>query len=225
MECNQSFNSEQSLKLHKKVVHQKIKDHKCKVCPKAFGNSHNLDRHIESVHGAKTIPCKLCGKTFKMESYLNIHMETVHEPKVVKCNQCDKEYSSQRYLNTHITRMHCENNKEEKCSICLKTVKKLFKHQIDAHSNEYHKCDHCDKQLRLSSMSAHIEFVHKKIQNFPCDICKKTFSKNAKLTRHKDSVHTGDKNHKCVICDKTFPLQENVKQHLKRVHEKYVCDN
>ena len=183
------------MKYHDKVVHQKIKDYKCEICPKTFGNSHNLNRHVESVHGKKQIPCKLCSKTFKMESYLDIHMKIIHEPKLVKCEQCEKEFYAQRYLNIHRSTNHGENVKKvEKCPICLKSVKYLSLHQDHVHSNKYHKCTHCNKRMKLSSMSNHIKFVHKNTRTTACDICNMTFYNNAKLTRHKNSVHSEDKN-------------------------------
>ena len=114
--------------------------------------------------------------------------------------------------------MHGKNDKTSQGPVCLKVVRSLKSHQRNIHSNKYHKCNHCEKWLRLGSMRNHVNNVHKKDLNFKCEICSMTFYNNHKLTRHKSVVHKEEKNYKCEICKETFSKQDSVNNHFKKIH-------
>ena len=48
--CEKSFHSKGYLKLHIKVVHDKIKEYMCDFCNKTFGHIKEMRRHIKLIH-------------------------------------------------------------------------------------------------------------------------------------------------------------------------------
>ncbi|XP_017862526.1 PREDICTED: zinc finger protein 93-like [Drosophila arizonae] len=78
--CGRGFNHIGNMKLHYKVVHDKIKDFACRYCPKRFGKAQYL-RHHEYTHtGERPYGCKLCDKHFSHGSSLRKHMISHNRP-------------------------------------------------------------------------------------------------------------------------------------------------
>ena len=48
--CLKSFGQKSHLEIHKKTVHEIIKDYKCVSCEKTFGQKGDLDAHLKLVH-------------------------------------------------------------------------------------------------------------------------------------------------------------------------------
>ena len=48
--CDKTYASKQSLSIHIKSVHQKIKDNICKFCEKAYSRNYDLQIHMKIVH-------------------------------------------------------------------------------------------------------------------------------------------------------------------------------
>ncbi|XP_017017926.1 zinc finger protein draculin [Drosophila kikkawai] len=79
-DCGKGFNHVSNMKLHYKVVHQKVKDFCCRFCPKRFAKKQYL-RHHEYIHtGEKPYECKVCGKHFRQEQVLKTHMKVHDKP-------------------------------------------------------------------------------------------------------------------------------------------------
>eukprot|EP00092_Neocalanus_flemingeri_P020592 GFUD01022309.1.p1 GENE.GFUD01022309.1~~GFUD01022309.1.p1 ORF type:complete len:479 (-),score=108.22 GFUD01022309.1:127-1563(-) len=132
----------------------------------------------------------------------------------LQCGECGMAFLSAELLKDHISSLHTQphfltNTQEEsisdaededydeiceidvngelaKCNSCNKTFQssiELKRHEQSAHSSEFAQCPHC--LIMTKSLRNHIKFVHMK--KFHCELCQKSFSANAKLTRHLES--------------------------------------
>ncbi|KAH8266204.1 hypothetical protein KR038_008907, partial [Drosophila bunnanda] len=78
--CGRGFNNIGNMKLHYKIIHEKVKDFACRFCPKRFSKAQIL-RHHEWIHtGEKPFECKICGKHFRQETALKKHIKTHEKP-------------------------------------------------------------------------------------------------------------------------------------------------
>ena len=96
-----SFVTNQSLKKHIKIVHEKRKDHVCDACKKGFANKVDLEGHISFVHeGIKKFRCEksneICNKAFGSLSNLRQHITNVHDQKRFNQNAHLKTHESKR---------------------------------------------------------------------------------------------------------------------------------
>ena len=111
--CDKVFKKNQTLGLHKKGVHEGIKDELCVLCGKSFLYKQVLQNHIKAVHeGRKDHKCKLCGKEFFNVGKLTVHTKTVHEGlKPYKCPHphCTIAYGQNGDLKRHIQKVHYKN--------------------------------------------------------------------------------------------------------------------
>ena len=60
------------MKIHYDTVHLGLKDYHCDSCPKKFGQSGQLKRHIEELHGLKNYICD----SFSQASSLRTHVKS-----------------------------------------------------------------------------------------------------------------------------------------------------
>ena len=67
---------------------ERLKNHKCDQCDRAFSQQYNLKSHINSVHKKlKNHKCELCDKAFSQSGTLKTHITSVH--KKIKNHKCD----------------------------------------------------------------------------------------------------------------------------------------
>ncbi|KAH8390548.1 hypothetical protein KR215_004731 [Drosophila sulfurigaster] len=78
--CGKGFNHIGNMKLHYKVVHEKIKDFACRYCPKRFGKAQYLQHHEYTHTGEKPYGCKICDRHFSHGSSLRKHMQSHNKP-------------------------------------------------------------------------------------------------------------------------------------------------
>ena len=76
--CDKTYASKQSLSIHIKSVHQKIKDNICKFCEKAYSRNYDLQIHMKTVHkeGVKKIQAQNERKKDE-EKYEIVHKEGI----------------------------------------------------------------------------------------------------------------------------------------------------
>ena len=87
---------------------KKPKQYSCQPCDKSFTRSHNLKKHILTVHrGQKPYYCQACDKSYTQSSSLKTHILTFHRgQKPYSCQACDKSYTQSHNLKTHIQKVH-----------------------------------------------------------------------------------------------------------------------
>ena len=88
------------------------------------------------------------------------------------------------------------------------------------------QCPQCEKTFSSKQyMRVHIKKVHDKIRDHMCDICSKTFATPKDLANHQ-FVHTGEKQYPCHICGKSYQSKDYLIIHT-RMHtgeKPYFCE-
>ena len=88
------------------------------------------------------------------------------------------------------------------------------------------QCPHCNKTFSSKQyMKVHIKKVHDMIRDHMCDICSKTFATPKDLANHQ-FVHTGEKQYPCHICGKSYQSKDYLIIHT-RMHtgeKPYFCE-
>lgn len=179
----------------------------CSLCPnskfkaKKYWKAHmrniHKDLNIQFPDGRQSsgfglnnpgLQCGECGMAFGSAELLKIHINSLHahaQPHFLTNMQTESPSDAEDDDYDEI----CEININEevfKCNSCNKSFQsstELKSHEQSAHSSEYAQCPHC--LIMTKSLRNHIKFVHMK--KFQCELCQKSFSANAKLTRHLES--------------------------------------
>ena len=74
--CNDTFTRKNDVKRHKKLIHEKPRDHQCHKCEKYFLTQENLRTH-ELTHLSE-LRCRECGHGFGKLKYYEDHIKFVH---------------------------------------------------------------------------------------------------------------------------------------------------
>ena len=135
--CGKMFLAKNSLRRHKKLVHDKFR-YQCTKCNMRVCN---LSRHIQSIHEERknndkqTQTCNLCGNQFSSQGTLSVHFKSVHDKVRYVCNKCGYKATRTDNLKTHIKTVH-EGNKFP-CSVC--DYKATHKSNLAKHIKTFHK--------------------------------------------------------------------------------------
>ena len=133
--CKRTFQSEITLKMHTKVYHNvSPSSFPCTLCTKILSTEQILRRHVDSVHGEKSIECSKCDKTFSRKNHLQRHLRDVHSienklnlkyaqtEKLYKfnCLDCEAKFKRLETLRRHVILMHGVPPLYT-CKLCSKT--------------------------------------------------------------------------------------------------------
>lgn len=75
-QCDKSYIESQSLKSHKKLIHEGYDEHACVHCDKRFRYAKRLERHLRSHTQGNPFECYQCRKTFTKFQNLREHFNT-----------------------------------------------------------------------------------------------------------------------------------------------------
>merc|ERR1719242_512423 len=121
-QCNKSFRNKSGLSNHK-IIHRKIKPHKCKFkgCTKAFARSCDLTRHTRLHTGVKPFKCTFgnCTKAFTRSVQLRLHVMDHTGVRPHKCSICRKGFKTLQNMQIHM-RIHT-GERPYQCKQCKKT--------------------------------------------------------------------------------------------------------
>ena len=96
-------------KHHINAVHEKRRDHVCKVCGKSYYALQHLKDHIKRIHedNPDEFQCDICQKILRQKSALKMHRKIIHEKvRDHKCKVCDYAASCEGNLSKHTRTVH-----------------------------------------------------------------------------------------------------------------------
>lgn len=102
---------------------------------------------------------------------------------------------------------------------CFVKLARLQKEALNKYK-PFH-CLQCNFQTAFNyNLTQHIKTVHKKLKEFTCMVCNKSYSTNTVLRVHM-RIHTGVKPYKCEECDAAFKQLNELKKHKRKHTEEY----
>lgn len=110
--CGKSFRLRNLLGLHVTRMHERARNFKCTMCPKAFFQKPDLRDHMKSHLNIRDKICETCGKGFTNGHSLIRHRQIHSEVKKFECKLCDAKFHQFVGLNGHMKRTHNIAKKE-----------------------------------------------------------------------------------------------------------------
>eukprot|EP00188_Purpureofilum_apyrenoidigerum_P001117 Plantae.Rhodophyta-Purpureofilum_apyrenoidigerum.ctg15771.p1 GENE.Plantae.Rhodophyta-Purpureofilum_apyrenoidigerum.ctg15771~~Plantae.Rhodophyta-Purpureofilum_apyrenoidigerum.ctg15771.p1 ORF type:complete len:400 (+),score=52.71 Plantae.Rhodophyta-Purpureofilum_apyrenoidigerum.ctg15771:485-1684(+) len=100
--CTSVFKTSYDLKRHITSVHDKKRQHLCRICKRGFSQSGHRNEHERLVHSGLGHPCNICGNRFGVHSKLQRHIRSVHENvRTHQCGLCGKMFKEKNHLKKH----------------------------------------------------------------------------------------------------------------------------
>ncbi|XP_038221181.1 zinc finger protein 836-like [Zerene cesonia] len=185
--CGEKF-----FKLRLLIIHMNrhYNNYSCETCGSGFISLNLLKRHLE-VHQVGSYPCSVCEKVFTSAAKRSIHLRGVHLKQYPRtCPMCPERFISNYKKIVHLRFVHHQ-------SVVL------------------HRCDTCGREYNLKSqLERHVRSVHMQERKFECEVCRKRFFTQYRLTRH-GLTHTGERHFKCPVCGKLYARKDNMETHAK----------
>ncbi|XP_055317606.1 transcription factor grauzone-like [Sitodiplosis mosellana] len=204
--CSKSFNSRQSLLLHRKVHVENDEeedvdyinfmvehfDMKCDFCETVFRGYYEAREHYKEVHNEDKGYIKCCNTKLRERCSVRDHIKSHLEPEVFKCDICGKTFATRMKLAKHKHRHYLTKSRSFICDYCNKACRdkeQMVRHMFTKHKFVEAKleCEICSKRFQIESLlKMHMYAAHreKKIVG-TCEICGKSFYRNFSLEKHK----------------------------------------
>ena len=125
-DCYKCYGTPQSLKKHRKKIHNFVQKYRCNVCSVVIKSEYHMRLHFQASHleGNATFTvikeeakwekgtCHICNKVFQDLHKVKNHIATVHDKvKPFKCLQCDRLFSCRATITKH-NLLHHEGSEE-----------------------------------------------------------------------------------------------------------------
>ncbi|OQR73551.1 zinc finger protein-like, partial [Tropilaelaps mercedesae] len=268
--CSLEFSSECRLQLHLKS-HFREKPHKCDSCEQAFNHEVNLILHRAAVHptSGRTLSCPICQKRFLRQASLRSHASVHFKDEFFVCNHCEVECDTQEELNYHVQMSHTTPDLSEagvpraprlmRCFTCRKSFadkdefaahrlhhqkmksalrsnrkngrrggmkarkdsdgakENKSKGRVSRAGRPMHECPTCSKAFSKASLLARHSTIHTGEKRYPCKICGRRFTQEVTVRAHM-AVHTGERPFECPFCEARFSQKSNLRAHVARLH-------
>ncbi|XP_041758521.2 uncharacterized protein LOC121586101 [Coregonus clupeaformis] len=201
--CNKNYSIRSSLVKHIRMKHQTQKnmdvihvkeketavqeEFDMEVDVDGGSNASNEDENDDNdSDSADYFPCHVCGKTFTTSESLEDHQRCHLGEKPHECAECGKCFFQAGQLQQHPS-----HKSEYQCQICGRGFVSLFalrKHKHTHGKSRQHRCSKCPLSFTGPSQLAEHMGTHRD-DNFPCDICDRTFSCKMSRAEHR-KIHT-----------------------------------
>ncbi|XP_023030462.2 uncharacterized protein isoform X1 [Leptinotarsa decemlineata] len=206
--CSMVFRYPTRLRVHRNIVHLKLKNYKCHDCGKKFGTKNTLLLHHRVKHQDQNpFHCDVCGDSFKRKDYLKKHSSVHHyEQQQFILSTLDETSRANMPLQLYgIPRKHKTGSKKP-----LNTYTKVRKYT----------CGVCG----LKFFHQRTKFIHERSHNvdldkkFICVYCWKRFGTKEGLDEHNKRHLKISKNYKCKLCSMIFNRNILLQNHILEVH-------
>ncbi|CAG0881228.1 unnamed protein product [Cyprideis torosa] len=113
-QCDKTFSSASTLRLHVQGVHQEARRYSCEICGLTFKYPAQIGRHRTSFHGTELrYKCHICGKGFKSWSNRYAHVLIHSDLKPFECTVCGSGFPRKPKAIEHIREAHPEISDED----------------------------------------------------------------------------------------------------------------
>ena len=141
--CNQELTTTQSLRTHIISKHVKARSpFKCQECEETFGSTYSLKMHLRKhFFSSKKYKCRICTKEYTTVGHYNEHMAK-HSGRYFICSWCSKVFQHKKSLKAHKQEACGKRSTEEpasersQCPFCYRSYS--FKKDLQAHIKRKH---------------------------------------------------------------------------------------
>ena len=157
--------------------------HNCEECEGTFHSKQSLKLHVTTQHlGLRPHKCELCDKTFTQIGHLSTHMKLKHLERKFPCTKCDKIFGLKGHLDEHFAWRHRngEGARKFNCNECSFTT--LYRASFAGHKKTHQaeknfRCDQCNAAFNLKdTLKRHVLDKHIYLGKMNCEVCFKTFT-------------------------------------------------
>lgn len=209
--CDKFFNTRNSMRSHRDIVHFKRYEKICHICSRRFQTTRLFNDHIRSIHEFKnSYKCDFedCGKSIQIKSAEN------------PFNSNSNLFSAYA-TRSQLTRHKKLNHSEPVTCDCGKSFGSQF--SLSLHKKRHEAkflCDRCDKKFPCNFTLEQHAKTHEDIRNYQCPHCQMAFFRPGTLTNHVRVAHMKIK-YACLVdgCSILLSGKAGVRRHILRNHK------